>query len=102
MNVRHNIREDSIQLEGHLSPVPLASGSPDFIHQCRVDLLQLFNTAATRLGNNIVKQIGAERLVNNQVGLKSSESSRGTRNGVVEDGVNVCPIALKQWHRRRL
>ena len=55
MNVRHDIREDSVKLQGHLSPVPFASSPPDFIHQSRVDLLQLFNTAATCLRDNIVK-----------------------------------------------
>ncbi len=49
-----------------------------------------------------MEQFGAERLVNDQLGLKMSESSRVTRNGVVEDGVDVCPVALKQWHRRGL
>ena len=33
MDVRHSIREDSVQLEGHLSPVPFASGLPNFLHQ---------------------------------------------------------------------
>ena len=49
-----------------------------------------------------MKQIGTERLVNDQSGLKGSESPRGTRNGRVEDGIDVCSVALKQWYCRRL
>ena len=60
-----------------------------------MNLLQLFHTAATCLRNNIEEQISAERLVDYWLVLKSCESSGGTRNGVIEDRIDVCLLSLK-------